>query len=100
MTEVVASIRMVNFFHLEASPFAYEESTACEWFPKSKEDVRREGYNEMGENEVTKYEFSEYTIPDNIKDVGDEILGEDSQMRKKWKGIPHHSDGTGILSAI
>ncbi|MEK7134367.1 MAG: hypothetical protein AAB819_01415 [Patescibacteria group bacterium] len=74
-----------EFFPPEASPFAYEESTACEWFPKSKEDVRREGYNEMGENEVTKYEFSEYTIPDNIKDVGDEILEKTLKCEKSGK---------------
>ncbi len=66
-----------EFFPAEFSPFAYNETMAIEYFPKLKEQAIKEGYlwrdKSSGEYKIT-IEASD--LPDDIKDVTDDILKE------------------------
>jgi len=66
-----------EFFPVEFSPLAYNETMAIEYFPKTKEEVTKEGYlwrdKIQGEYKIT-IEVS--NIPDDIKNVTDDILNE------------------------
>jgi len=66
-----------EFFPIEFSPLAYNETMALEYFPKSKEQVIKEGYlwrdKTPGEYEIT---IKAGDLPDDIKDVKDGILKE------------------------
>ncbi len=64
-----------DFFPNEYSLFSYNESVAQNFYPKTKEEVERLGFiwREEIENE---YNFTEYIIPDNINEVGDEIINQ------------------------
>jgi len=63
-----------EFFPSEFSPFGYNETTAEEYIKLEKEEVLKQGYNWSDYTSDVKYEFSDYVIPDDIKDVGDDIL--------------------------
>jgi len=63
-----------EFFPIEFSPFGYNETAAMDYFPLDKEQVIERGYLWSDYESQTKYEFSDYKIPDDIKDVGDDIL--------------------------
>ncbi|ETB63773.1 TPA: hypothetical protein DIC38_02470 [Candidatus Nomurabacteria bacterium] len=66
-----------EFFPPELSPFAYNETIAQEYYPKSKNSISEEGYLyrkpiERNYNVTIKSE----DLPDHIKDVKDEIINE------------------------
>ena len=66
-----------EFFPMEFSPFAYNESLAYEEFPMTKEEVEKERYlwRDMEEkNYLTTLTNEE--LPDSINDVTDDILKE------------------------
>lgn len=63
-----------EFFPSEFSPFGYNETTAGEYKKLSKDEALGGGYVWSDYVSDTKYEFSDYEIPDDIKDVGDDIL--------------------------
>jgi hypothetical protein len=63
-----------EFFPAEFSSFGYNETTAPEIFPLKKEDALSQGFAWSDFISNTKYDFSDYSIPDNIKEVGDDIL--------------------------
>ncbi len=63
-----------EFFPSELSPFGYNETTAPENFPLTKEEVIDQGFTWSEYVSDTHYEFSDYVIPDDIQDVGDDIL--------------------------
>ena len=63
-----------EFFPIELSPFDYNETVAQEYFPLTKEQVIEQGYKWNDYESQTKYEFSDYEIPDDIKNVKDDIL--------------------------
>lgn len=63
-----------EFFPIELSPYGYNETVAQEYFPLLKEEALQKGYKWSDYEPETKYEFSDYQIPDNIKDVKDDIL--------------------------
>lgn len=63
-----------EFFPSELSPFGYNETTAQEYFPLTKDTALAQGFEWSDFETGTKYEFSEYLIPDDIKDIGDDIL--------------------------
>ena len=66
-----------EFFPTEFSPLAYNETMAIEYFPKTKEQVVKEGYlwrdKNPGEYKIT---IKAGDLPDDIKDVADSILKE------------------------
>jgi hypothetical protein len=66
-----------EFFPIEFSPLAYNETMAIEYFPKTKEQALKEGYlwrdKNSGEYKIT---IDAKDLPDDIKDVKDDILKE------------------------
>ncbi len=64
-----------EFFPIEISPFAYNETVAQEYFPMTKEEVLAKGWF-WKEAESLNYQVSSYKIPDNISDVSDSICNE------------------------
>jgi len=69
-----------EFFPVEFSPLAYNETTAIEYFPKTKEQAVKEGYiwrdKNAGEYKIT---LKANDLPDDIKDVSEDILKEVAQ---------------------
>ncbi|MCX6722307.1 MAG: hypothetical protein NTY04_03935 [Candidatus Staskawiczbacteria bacterium] len=66
-----------EFFPIDFSPMAYNETMAMEYFPKTKEQVLTEGYfwrdKIQGEHKIT---LDAKELPDDIKDVSEDILKE------------------------
>ena len=64
-----------EFFPVELSPFAYNETIAQEYFPLTREDVAAHGYH-WREPDVKQYVITAKAadLPDHIKDVPDFIL--------------------------
>ncbi len=62
-----------EFFPLDISEFAYNESVANEYFPVSKEEVLQNGWKwkDKVDNLVPT---SDYIVPDNIREIKDDIL--------------------------
>ncbi len=69
--------RYGEFFPLELSPLAYNESFAFVYFPLSKEEALAQGY-EWKDVEPTEYQITlpADDIPDHIRDVSESILKE------------------------
>jgi hypothetical protein len=65
-----------EFFPSELSPFCYNETIAQEYFPLTKEEAISQGYK-WKDKEERNYNIDIKTedIPDNIKDVNDDITG-------------------------
>jgi len=63
-----------EFFPIELSPFGYNETAAQDYYPFTKEQVLEKGYPWSDYESDIKYEFSDYEIPDDIRDVKDDIL--------------------------
>ncbi len=68
-----------EFFPAEISPFAYNETVAQEYYPLTKEEAEKRGYKWKEEPINKKYEtlkqsFDWNQIPDDIQEVGDDIL--------------------------
>ena len=59
----------------ELCPWTYNESTAMEWFPLTKEKALKEGFG-WREKDVKDYQDATMRIPEHIKDVRDKILNE------------------------
>jgi Zn ribbon nucleic-acid-binding protein len=66
-----------EFFPIELSPFAYNESLAQEYFPLTEEQAIAQGYK-WQDRVKSEYQPSikAKDLPDNIKDVDDKILKE------------------------
>ena len=62
-----------DFFPPSVSPFAYNETVAHEYYPLTKDTAKQRGYR-WKENDQKDYQPQTYTIPENISDVGDDIL--------------------------
>ena len=62
-----------DFFPVETSPWTYNESHAMEFFPLTKQEAETQGFSWR---ELDRGEYREATIeiPDNIKDVSNDIL--------------------------
>jgi len=71
--EAGRTYRYGEFFPMNLSPFAYNETVAYEYFPMSEQEARRRGlaWNTYASG---SNDFSGYIIPDNIRDVRDDIL--------------------------
>ena len=66
-----------EFFPIEIGPYAYNETAAQDYFPLNKERAKEEGYG-WKESEVKDYKITLEAdkIPDNIKDIEENILNE------------------------
>ena len=65
-----------EFFPAELSPFCYNETIAQEYFPLSAEAAAKAGYNwKQPEPRNYKIDLTCDQLPDNIKDVPDDIIG-------------------------
>src|SRR5688500_10653163 len=68
--------RYGEFFPIELSPFAYNETIAQEYFPLTKKGAEAEGYRwENIEERNYKIDIVTKDIPDDIKDVTEKIIG-------------------------
>lgn len=65
--------RYGEFLPLDLSPFAYNETVAFEYFPLSEAEAKQRGVK-WNKYEGEAHQFSGYAIPDNIGDVGNDIL--------------------------
>ena len=65
-----------EFFPMEVSPFAYNETIAQEYFPLTKEQAQENGYK-WKEDDVRNYkiDLKPEELPDNIKDVDESVVG-------------------------
>jgi hypothetical protein len=63
-----------EFFPVELSYFAYNESAAPEFYPMTKDDVLRKGWKWYEDQK--NYQKQTYEIPDHIKSVKDNIIDE------------------------
>jgi hypothetical protein len=65
-----------EFFPPELSPFTYNETIAQEYFPLTKEEAIAQGYK-WKEKEERNYQIDikNEEIPDNIKEVKEDIIG-------------------------
>ncbi|MBD3360167.1 hypothetical protein GF366_00010 [Candidatus Peregrinibacteria bacterium] len=64
-----------QFLPKDASPFGYNESTAHDYYPLSKEQAIKEGFKWKDED-MRDYKPQSYEVPDNIKDISEEICSE------------------------
>ncbi|MFA6515111.1 MAG: hypothetical protein WCT42_02490 [Candidatus Paceibacterota bacterium] len=65
-----------EFFPSELSPFCYNETIAQEYFPLTKEEAISQGYKWKDKEERNyQIDIKNEDIPDNIKDINDDILG-------------------------
>jgi len=64
-----------QFQSQEVSCFGYNETAAQIYFPLTKEEALRRGFKWRDEEEKSVVQQT-YEIPDNIQDVGDEIVNE------------------------
>lgn len=65
-----------EYFPVELSVFAYNTSMAQEYFPLSKKDAEENGYfwEDVAERNY-KVDFEIGSLPDDIKDAKDDIIG-------------------------
>ena len=66
-----------EFFPIEISPFAYNETIAQEYFPLTKDEVGGKGYS-WREDETKNYKATKKPeeLPENIEDTAEGILNE------------------------
>jgi len=71
-----------EFFPSELSPFAYNETTAQEYFPLTKEEALKQGYK-WKEREERNYniDIKNEDIPDSINDVDESIINKVIECR-------------------
>jgi hypothetical protein len=74
-----------EFFPFEFSPFAYNESTAQEYYPLKKNEIRDKGYR------FREKENKEYKIEDNIYSC-DNLGDEDTLCTKAFRVLPEEFD--------
>ena len=80
--------RYGEFFPIELSPQAYNQTIANYFFPLSRDEIGNYGYKHR-ETEMRKHDVTIATnnIPDHIKDVSDSILKEVLQCGECGKGF-------------
>lgn len=76
-----------EFFPIELSAYAYNETVASEYFPLTKEEVLEKGWRWKDDTEETSVKPVKYDIPDNIDDAKDEIC--DRVLSCEKTGNPH-----------
>ena len=76
-----------EFFPIELSPFGYNETAAMDYFPLTRDEALTRGYSWSDYEAETSYTFSDYEIPDDIRDVKDDIL--ERVLRCEVSGKPY-----------
>jgi len=61
-----------EFLPIDMSPFGYNETVAYEYFPIEEQEAVGKGLD-WGKYQSESQPFSDYVIPDNISEVGDDI---------------------------
>ncbi|PID70186.1 hypothetical protein CSB37_03350 [bacterium DOLZORAL124_38_8] len=74
-----------EYFPVNISSFAYNESVANEYFPLTKEMAVAQNYQWKEDVVTTKYKGEMYQIPDDIADVSDEIVTKILQCERSGK---------------
>src|SRR3989344_9127028 len=80
--------RYGEFFPYEFSPFGYNETVANEYFPLEKQKILAEGFNHSDYESESMHEVSAYEIPDDLRNVGDDILEKILPSEKPYRIIP------------
>ncbi|MBU1683283.1 hypothetical protein KJ742_05035 [Patescibacteria group bacterium] len=62
-----------EFFPMECSPFAYNETIANLHYPMTEEEVKKKGWRWQKDIEIISYKGPVYEIPDRIEDTQDDI---------------------------
>ncbi|EKD93281.1 MAG: hypothetical protein ACD_28C00186G0001 [uncultured bacterium] len=62
-----------EFFPIALSPFAYNETSAYDYYPVDQKEAFSRGYSWKEEDENSSYQGPVAQIPDRIEDVSDEI---------------------------
>jgi len=63
-----------EFFPIEIAPYGYNETAAMDYYPLTRGDALAKGFPWSDYEAETKHELSDYQVPDDIKDVKDDIL--------------------------
>jgi len=85
-----------EFFPIELSPFAYNETTAREYFPLSKEEIIKQGYTWYDKTKAEyKLTIKAANLPDGIADTDNNILKEVIQC-----GNSDNCLGSGVFRLI
>ncbi|HDY73332.1 MAG TPA: hypothetical protein ENH86_02050 [Candidatus Jorgensenbacteria bacterium] len=80
-----------EFFPSEFSPYGYNETAAMDFYPLTKKEALEKGYLWSDYEQEIHHEFSDYKIPDDIKDVKDDVLKKvlkDEVTDKAYRLIP------------
>jgi hypothetical protein len=79
-----------EFFPIELSPFGYNETSAQEYLPLSKAEAELNGYS-WRDPEPRNYQINikSQDLPDNIKDVKDDILNQVIECQHQSKCNEH-----------
>jgi len=87
-----------EFFPSEFSPFTYNDSVAQEYFPLTKEQAIEQGYK-WGDKEDRNYniDIKSADIPDNIKDIDDDLLGKIIECTHKGECNQHCTEAFKII---
>ncbi|MEA3399165.1 MAG: hypothetical protein U9R00_01480 [Patescibacteria group bacterium] len=75
-----------EFFPPEFSTFSYNITSAMEEYSLTKEGAKELGFNWKEDVSDINYEFSDYVIPNNIKDVKDDILNKILKCEESGRG--------------
>lgn len=63
-----------EFFSMSLSAFGYNETVARDYYPLTRDEALNAGANWNDYRADTQYNFSDYQIPDDIKDTGNDVL--------------------------
>ena len=77
-----------EFFPLELSPFAYNQTVAQEFFPLSKDEILNNNWkwkSEENQKPIVKKIIPAKKLPENIYDIPNEILDWAIQCENSWK---------------
>jgi hypothetical protein len=66
--------RYGEFFPSELAPFGYNETAAMDYYPLTRDEALAKGFLWSDYEAETNHEFSDYRIPDDVKDVKDDVL--------------------------
>ena len=90
-----------EFFPIEISPWAYNETIAAEYFPLTKNEAKSMGYlwKERGERNY-QIDVKCSDIPENIKDTEDTILGKVLECEHYGKNNHPYNCGAGCTEAF